>query len=85
MTSDNSYSNAGGAQMQVLTFERLVVVAQHQGSTQQGRTAKGVRMGILQALIAVKEHNGWVKKFHGRHSKIPAAPIPPPTHMVTMP
>jgi hypothetical protein len=33
----------------------------------------------------VKERNDSVKNCYVRFSKMPAAPIPPPTHMVTMP
>ena len=39
--------------MQILTFERLVVVAEHPGNTWQGRPVKPVRTEMFQALIVL--------------------------------
>jgi hypothetical protein len=36
MTKDNTYSNAGGAQMQALLCQRLAAVARHLGSIEGG-------------------------------------------------
>jgi hypothetical protein len=45
MTKDNTYSNAGGAQMQALMCQRLAAVARHLASNSAGAYCETLKNG----------------------------------------